>query len=83
VAAQASLFWQVEKPNDCNAVQAQVARMGRDAHDAAHLQQQLQGKERLLGEVNDAHRQAQVCLTLLAYVWRRNASRQSISHFCM
>ncbi len=44
--------------------------MGRDARDAAHLQQQvqqlqqqLQGKERLLVEANDANRQAQVCLT--------------------
>jgi len=72
VAAQATLFWQVEKPNGCNAVQAQVERMGRDANDAAQLQQQvqqqLQSKERLLGEANDATRQAQVCLTLLAYV---------------
>ncbi len=72
MAAQATLFWQVEKPNGCNAVQAQVERMGRDANDAAQLQQQvqqqLQSKERLLGEANDATRQAQVCLTLLAYV---------------
>jgi len=65
VAAQATLFWPVEKSNGCNAVQAQVERMGRDANDAAQLQQQVQqAKERLLGEANDAKRQAQVCLTL-------------------
>ena len=46
--------------------------MCRDASDAAHLQQQvqqqLQAKDRLLGEVDDANKQAQICLTLLAYV---------------
>ncbi len=62
MAAQATLFWQVQKPNGCNVVQAQMERMGRDACDAAQLQQQLQDKERLLGEANDATRQAQVCL---------------------
>ncbi len=60
----------MEKPNGCNAVQAQVERMGRDASDAAQLQQQvqqqLQSKERLLGETTDANKQAQVCLTFLA-----------------
>ncbi|DBA94257.1 TPA: hypothetical protein ACH3X1_001875 [Trebouxia sp. C0004] len=66
VAAQPALFWQVEKPYGCNAVQAQMERTASDAHDAAHLQQQvqqlqqqLQGKERLLGEVTDANKQAQ------------------------
>ncbi len=72
VAAQAALFWQVEKPNGCNAVQAQVERMGRDASDGAQVQQQvqqqLQAKERLLDEVTDANKQLQVCFTLLAYV---------------
>ena len=72
MAAQALLFWQVEKPNGCDAVQAQVERMGRDTRDAAQLQQQvqqqLQAKERLLGEANDANKQAQVCITFSAYV---------------
>jgi len=58
----------------CNAVQAQMERMGKDACDAAQLQQQVQDKERLLGEANDAIRQAQVSLTLLAYVQRFSAS---------
>ncbi len=56
----------MEKPNGCNAVQAQVERMGRDASDAAHLQQ-LQAKERLLGDMIDANKQLQVCLTFSAY----------------
>ena len=46
--------------------------MERDANYAAKLQQQvqqqLQVKDRLLGEVDDSNKQAQVCLTLLAYV---------------
>ena len=46
--------------------------MEKDASYAAKLQQQvqqqLQVKDRLLGEVDDANKQAQVCLTLLAYV---------------
>lgn len=46
--------------------------MCRDASDAAHLQQQvqqqLQVKDRLLGEVDDSNKQAQVRLALLAYV---------------
>ncbi len=54
----------------CNAVQAQLERMGRDASDAAQLQQQVQqqvqAKGRLLGEMTEANKQAQVCLTLLA-----------------
>jgi len=62
----------MEKPNGCNAVQAQVERMGKDASDAAQkqqqVQQQLQAKERLLGEVTNANKQLQVCFTLLAYV---------------
>ncbi len=41
-----------------------MERMGKDACDAAQLQQQVQDKERLLGEANDANKQAQVCLTL-------------------
>ena len=61
----------MEEPNGCNAVQAQVEKMGRDANDAAHLQQQLQqqvqAKERLLGDMTDANKQLQVCLTFLAY----------------
>ncbi|KAL0027265.1 hypothetical protein WJX77_008221 [Trebouxia sp. C0004] len=47
-------------------MKAQMERTASDAHDAAHLQQQvqqlqqqLQGKERLLGEVTDANKQAQ------------------------
>lgn len=48
-----------------------MERMGRGAIDAAQLQQQvqqqLQAKERLLGEVTDANKQAQVRLALLAY----------------
>ena len=64
MAAQAVLFWQVEKPNGCDAVQTQVEWMGREASDAAQVRQQMQAKERLLGEANDAIRQAQVCLTL-------------------
>ena len=59
-------------PMVCNAVQAQMERMSRDASDAAQVQQQLQqqvqDKERLLGEANDATKQLQVCFTLLAYV---------------
>ncbi len=78
MAAQATLFWQVQKPNGCNVVQAQMERMGKDASDAAQVQQQVQqqvqSKERLLGEANDAIRQAQVSLTLLAYVQRFSAS---------
>ena len=69
MAAQALLFWQVEKPNGCDAVQAQVERMGRDAAQLQQqVQQQLQAKERLLGEANDANKQAQVCITFSAYV---------------
>ncbi len=45
-----------------------MERMGKGACDAAQLQQQVQqqvqDKERLLGEANDANKQAQVCLTL-------------------
>ncbi|KAL0024228.1 hypothetical protein WJX77_010549 [Trebouxia sp. C0004] len=59
----------VEKPNGRNAVQAEVDRMGRDASDAAYMQQQLQqlqSKERLLGEVTDANKQAQAELAAQA-----------------
>ncbi len=73
----------MEKPNGCNAVQAQVESMGRDACDAAHLQQQLQAKERLLEEVTDANKQAQVCLTFLACARMCSASGMSISLFCI
>ncbi len=74
MTAQATLFWQEEKLNGCNTVQAQVEKMGRDASDAAQMQQQLQDKERLLRDTNDANQQVQVCLTLLAYVEGHNAS---------
>jgi len=87
VAAQAALFGQVEKPHSCNAVQAQTERMGRDASDAAHLQQQvqqqLQAKGRLLGEMTDANKQLQVCLTFLACARTCSASSMSISLFCI
>ena len=82
MAAQAVLIWQVEKPNGCNAVQAQLERMGRDASESTHLQQQVQSKERLLGEANDAIEQTKVCFALLPYVCRCNASCQSISLSC-
>ncbi len=67
----------------CDAVQAQMERMGRDASNATHLQQQLQAKDKLLGEADDAIRQAKVCLTLLAYVRRDSASCCRISLSCM